>query len=151
MAISSLYINMKKKFESILREYGETIHLRRRCLVEQSMLPYGQHPNDCTGCHGKGYTRVLEAHTMRYMIVGSRSGYTMASREIDTGIVIDEGEYFFCLPEVMPKEGDIIYAWKKNYERYFIYEIEKALPRTLGDHILFWTCACNLRKADVGA
>ena len=52
----------RKQFADILNKYGHTILLQRRCTVSDPVGPYHKHPEDCSGCSGKGFLQVHERH-----------------------------------------------------------------------------------------
>jgi hypothetical protein len=143
------YERLNKKFHNILKTHGKDVYLRRRCLCDQSG-PNQTYSDSCPECGGTGFVQTIERHTMRMQLIGTQTAYISAMGLFDTGIVLGEGNYFYCLGSVLPKYGDLIYDFAPSENRYRCYQIEKALERRFDDRILFYTCACNLKEEHSG-
>lgn len=140
------YPALQKKFKDILTEYGQDVYLRRRCTSCSQSGPYAKYDNNCTVCGGTGYHQKLEKYTMRKMVVGTQYSFLKSMGIFASGVILEEGCYFFCEGSVAPKVGDIIYDFNYATSTWTPYEINKALERRYDKRIIFYNCAVRIRE-----
>lgn len=129
----------RRKFENILKRYGHTIYLQRICTVSEPVGPYHKHPENCSGCSGKGYEQVHEKHLARKDVVTAQTGLPASLYKTDVGMLLAEGTYFYFMHFVNPKEGDRIFEWDTANNKWALFEVAKAMEeRFSGGGILYW-------------
>lgn len=144
--MSYTYSRVGSKFRDMLRNHGQDLFLRRRCTNCSQSGSHAKYDDDCTYCHGTGYVATLEKHTMRKMIVGTQWSYTTSMGIKGMGVVLAEGCYFFCLPEVKPRHGDIIYDWNNSTDSWERYIVSKVMERRWDDRNVYLTLSCELQE-----
>jgi len=140
------YYTLQRKFRDILIAHGQNVYLRRRCTSCSQTGIAAKYDDDCEVCGGTGYAQRLEGYTMRKMIVGTQFSFPTALAREAPGVILDEGSYFFCEPEVAPKYGDIIYDLNNATAQWEPYEINKVLERRWDNRVLFYNCACKIKE-----
>jgi hypothetical protein len=61
------------------------------------------------------------------------------------GIMATESTYFYMKYDVEPKEGDRIFEWMVEEDRYRIYKVNKSIDMRAEDgNIVYWVLACDL-------
>jgi hypothetical protein len=140
------YPAVKSRFREILVQHGQDIYLRRRCTSCTQTGPYAKYDDNCVVCAGTGYEQTLERYTMRRMVIGNQYSYAKSMGKFPQGIIVDEGDYFFCEESVQPKHGDIIYDFDYALNRWIPFEINKVLPRRWDNRIVFYNCAVSIRE-----
>lgn len=144
MALSYTYL--VNKFRSILIEYGKDVYLRRRCISCTQSGDRAKYDDNCTVCGGTGFHQVAQRYTMRKMIVGSNFSFPTAMGIFASGVIFQEGTYFYCEASVLPKTGDIIYDWCEATASYDSYIIEKAIAHNYDSRVLYYTCSGEIRE-----
>jgi hypothetical protein len=140
------YPALQRRFKEILVEHGQDVYLRRRCTSCSQTGPYAKYDDLCEVCGGTGYAQTLEKFTMRKMIVGTQYSFFKAMGIFASGVILDEGCYFFCEGNVNPKYGDLIYDFDYATNTWIPYEINKVLERRYDKRVLFYNCAVRLRE-----
>lgn len=143
------YNNIALKVRNILTTHGQDVYFRRRCAQCTQSGERVKYDKDCVYCHGFGYVQELERHTMRKQIVGSMMGYPSSTMPMEMGMLQSESTYFFCLPDVRPKIGDLIYDFNNGTLEYDCYEIKKAMERRYDSRVVYWTCATEIKESIV--
>lgn len=137
---------IKQRFKEIITNHGQDVYLRRRCVSCAQTGPYAKYDPSCSACGGTGYNKTLERYTMRRMIIGNQYSFAKSMGKFPQGIILDEGDYFFCEAEVAPKYGDLLYDFDYALNKWLPYEINKVLPRRWDNRVLFYNCAVSLRE-----
>jgi hypothetical protein len=135
----------RNQFDSILNKYGHIVVLQRRCTVSEGIGPYEKHPDSCTGCLGHGYSQTGERHLARKDVVMGEMSIPQSLVKGPMGIVAMESTYFYMKYDVEPKEGDRVFEWMVEEDKYRIFKINKAVDmRAENGATIYWVLACNL-------
>ena len=145
MVASYALLKKRKKFSDILENYGHAIYLQRICDVSEPEGPYHKHPEDCSGCSGKGFYQVHEKHITRKDVVTPQTGLPDTLPQTLVGLLMEESTYFYFKHTVNPKEGDRVFEWDDANSSWSLFEIAKAVEQRIdGGGILYWIAPAKL-------
>lgn len=103
-------MDIRRHFDTFLQKYGHNVFVQRLCT---SCVPSGAYLSrdpDCPECAGTGYSRTLERHTCRRMLLqGGSKSPAEGVEYVKEGSVPAHGWAYYFRYDVEPRLGDRIY------------------------------------------